>query len=112
MTYAEPGAFSVWFFTPSHEASKVARHFKEKHQTELDWEATFLTPSEFADFPCPVYVCKQGVGDLVLVPRRSCHQVTNFGGLNIKTSWSRMTPLSLREAITEECPIYRRLSTF
>ncbi|KAG9010329.1 hypothetical protein FRB90_007814 [Tulasnella sp. 427] len=109
MTYAEPDAFSVWFFTPSHEAFKVARHFKETYQTELDWEATFLTPSEFAHFPCPVYVCKQTLGDLVLVPRRSCHQVVNFGGLNIKTSWSRMIPISLVEAITDECPIYRRV---
>lgn len=109
MTYAEPGASSVWFFTASHEAFKVARHFKETHQTELDWEATFLTPSEFLDFPCSVYVCEQGVGDLVLVPRRSCHQVVNLGGLNIKTSWSRMTPLSIREAVTDECPIYRRV---
>ncbi|KAG8927176.1 hypothetical protein FRC01_007886 [Tulasnella sp. 417] len=112
MTYAEPGASSVWFFTASHEAFKVARHFKETYQTELDWEATFLTPNEFLDFPCSVYVCNQGVGDLVLVPRRSCHQVVNFGGLNIKTSWSRMTPLSLREAITDECPIYRRLEVY
>ncbi len=108
MTYADEDAFSVWFFTHSDDAFAVANHISGNFGSELDWEATFLSPENFAQFPCKVYVCEQRLGDLVLVPRRSCHQVVNFGGLTQKISWSRMTPHSIKEAIQEEIPIYRR----
>ena len=109
MTYmASPESSSFWFFTPSSASLRIADYFRQKLETDLDKESTLLSPSQWAKFPSHVYVCEQKLGDLVLVPRKSCHQVVNKGGLTIKTSWSRMSIQGLLEAVQEECVMYRR----
>ena len=75
---------------------------------ELDLEQHIATPEELSQSPFPVYVGKQVLGDLVLVPKRSCHQVVNSGGITVKMSWSRMTVNGLVTAFHHELPIYRR----
>ncbi|KAG9010092.1 hypothetical protein FRB93_004754 [Tulasnella sp. JGI-2019a] len=109
MTYTTPGASSFWFFTASDSWYEVTRYFKHQLEVEVDFESTLLRPEKLAKIGCPIFICEQILGDLVLVPRRSCHQVFNAGGLTIKTSWSRMSVDSLKEALQVECPMYRRL---
>ncbi|GJE95153.1 hypothetical protein PsYK624_113340 [Phanerochaete sordida] len=109
MCHTEDGGSSFWFMTASSDAPAAAEYFQTKIGQELDWEAHVVTVEEFADAPFPVYVAEQKLGDLVLVPPRSCHQVVNHGGLTVKTSWSRMTLRGLKIALHHELPIYRRV---
>ncbi|KAI0093671.1 hypothetical protein BDY19DRAFT_918246 [Irpex rosettiformis] len=109
MCYTEDGGSSMWFMTATPDAPLVGRFFQEELHSEVDWERRTVTVEQFAKVPCTVYVAEQKLGDLVLVPPRSCHQVVNLGGLTIKTSWSRMTTKGLIMALRHELPIYRRV---
>lgn len=107
MTYAEEGASSTWLMTKSAAAHTVSEFFHALGQ-ELDHEAHVVTVSELKDADFDVFYVEQNLGDLVLLPPRSCHQVVNRGGLTIKTSWSRMTLKGLALALYYELPLYRR----
>ncbi|KAI5121653.1 hypothetical protein M0805_002729 [Coniferiporia weirii] len=108
MCSAENGGSAFWFMACSADAPR-ARAFFSARGEELDHEAHVVAPTELARAPFDVYVAEQRVGDLVLVPRRSCHQVFNRGGLTTKMSWSRMTVDGLVTAFHHELPIYRRV---
>ncbi|OJT06140.1 hypothetical protein TRAPUB_3075 [Trametes pubescens] len=109
MCVSENNGRSFWFMTAANDAAAVAKYFHKKLGQELDWETHVTTLEELGRAPFTVYVVEQRVGDLVLVPPRSCHQVVNSGGLAMKTSWSRMTLDNLRTALHCELPIYRRV---
>lgn len=107
MCYTEAGGSSYWFMTESRSAPVVSRYFRRLNQ-ELDHEAHVISLLQLAEAPFKVYVIEQQIGDLVLVPPRSAHQVVNYGGITLKTSWSRMTPKGLSVAYHHELPLYRR----
>lgn len=107
MCYTENGGSSFWFMTASSSAQKAADYF-QKIGHELDHENYFVTIDELSRAPFKVYILEQKLGDMVLVPPRSCHQVINHGGITFKTSWSRMTTKGLKSAFYHELPIYRR----
>ncbi|KAI0780970.1 hypothetical protein BD413DRAFT_463733, partial [Trametes elegans] len=109
MCFSEQGGSSYWFMTAANDAPAVAAYFHRELRQELDWETHVTTVEELGRAPFKVYIAEQKVGDLVLVPPRSCHQVVNHGGLAMKTSWSRMTLDNLTTAIRYELPIYRRV---
>ncbi|KAF9646384.1 hypothetical protein BDM02DRAFT_3171746, partial [Thelephora ganbajun] len=108
MCYTEDGGSSFWFMTSPSDCGTVADYFRGLGH-ELDWEDHVATLKEFAKAPFDVYICEQKLGDLVLVPPRSFHQVVNAGGITIKTSWSRMSIRSLEVSLYHELPIYRRV---
>lgn len=108
MCYAENSGSAFWFMTASSDAPVVGAFFQGELGTELDWERHIVTVDQFANAPFAVFVAEQKLGDLVLVPPRSCHQVVNHGGLTVKMSWSRMTVKGLAMALHYELPIYRR----
>lgn len=107
MCYTEKDGSSFWFMTNGSDAPAAAKYFHELGQ-ELDLETHVVTVEEFANAPFTTYVAEQKLGDMVLVPPRSCHQVVNHGGITIKTSWSRMTLDGLVTAFYHELPVYRR----
>ncbi len=108
MCFSENGGSAFWFMTESQDAPKAAEYFQKVLGGELDWETHVTTLEELGNAPFDVYVAEQKVGDLVLMPPRSVHQVVNHGGLSMKTSWSRMTLQGLRTALHSELPVYRR----
>ncbi|KAG6887505.1 hypothetical protein C0995_014763 [Termitomyces sp. Mi166 len=104
----EENGSSFWFMTDGRDATKASQFFDElKHK--MGHEDHVLTVQQLSKAPFVIYVAEQKLGDLVLVPPRSCHQVVNFGGLTIKTSWSRMTLKGLEAAYYHELPMYRRV---
>lgn len=107
MCYTGNGASAFWFMTETADAWTMAKHVQSLGH-ELDLEDHAMSVEELAAAPCRVYITEQKVGDLVLVPPRSCHQVVNHGGLTMKMSWSRMTIKSAQIALRHELPIYRR----
>ncbi|KAH7889431.1 hypothetical protein F5I97DRAFT_1802038, partial [Phlebopus sp. FC_14] len=108
MCYTEKGGSSYWFMTKTSDAPQVASYFHDLGH-ELDLETHVVTIDELAKAPFDVYIGEQALGDLVLVPPRSCHQVINNGGITIKTSWSRMSLEGLQVALWHELPIYHRV---
>lgn len=108
MCHTEDGGASFWFMTASSNAREVDSYFSNEIGKELDWEDHVASVEDFAKAPFTVYIVEQTLGDLVLVPPRSCHQVVNYGGLTVKTSWSRMTVSNISTAIYHELPMYRR----
>ncbi|KAG6888899.1 hypothetical protein C0992_007223 [Termitomyces sp. T32_za158] len=108
MCYTEMDGSSFWFMTKGADAPEASKYFQELEQ-ELDHETHVITIEQLANAPFDVYIAQQKLGDLVLVPPRSCHQVVNYGGITIKTSWSRMTLKGLEIAYYHELPIYRRV---
>ncbi|KAJ7172338.1 hypothetical protein C8R46DRAFT_145191 [Mycena filopes] len=109
MTYTEDGGSSFWFMTATSSAYAAAEYFHTTLKQELDHETHVITLAQLAKAPFQVYILEQKLGDLVLVPPRSAHQVVNSGGMTIKTSWSRMTLGSLSLALKYELPLYRRV---
>lgn len=85
--------------------------FKKKGY-KLDHEIYVASTEQFAQAPFTVYVMHQKLAHLVLVPRPSCHQVVNHGGLSTKSSWSRMTMEGLLSAFHYELLIYRRYEPY
>ncbi|EGN93315.1 hypothetical protein SERLA73DRAFT_64406 [Serpula lacrymans var. lacrymans S7.3] len=108
MCYTEESGSSFWFMTEGSSAPAVADYL-HKLDHELDLESHVLTVEELEKAPFDVYIAEQNLGDLILVPSRSCHQVVNHGGVTVKTSWSRMTVDNLSTALYHELPIYRRV---
>ena len=76
MCYTENGGSSFWFMTRSSDAPLVASWF-QKLGYEIDHETYVVSPEEFVNAPFQVYVAEQKLGDLVLVPKRSCHHVVD-----------------------------------
>ncbi|KAJ7125468.1 hypothetical protein C8R43DRAFT_29416 [Mycena crocata] len=109
MCYTENGGSSFWFMTATSSANAAAEYFHDRLSHELDHETHVITVEQLARTPFKVYITEQKLGDLVLVPPRSCHQVVNAGGITIKTSWSRMTLDGLSLALRYELPLYRRV---
>ncbi len=107
MTYTENDGCSFWFMTRSADIGEVTKYFHHLGH-ELDHELHAITLEELSEAPFDVYIVQQQLGDLVLVPPRSCHQVVNYGGITLKTSWSRMTLSGASVALAHELPIYQR----
>ncbi|KAG9318700.1 hypothetical protein JVU11DRAFT_796 [Chiua virens] len=108
MCFSEHSGSAFWFMTESSAAPRVTAYFHQLGQ-EIDLETHVVTIEELANAPFEVYIAEQQLGDLVLVPPRSCHQVVNKGGITIKTSWSRMSLYGLQIALWHELPIYHRV---
>lgn len=111
MCYTERDGASYWFMTKGSAAPDVADFFRELGQ-ELDHETHVVTLNQLKAAPFDIYIGKQVLGDLVLVPPRSCHQVVNAGGITLKTSWSRMSLKGLSVALYHELPLYQRVCRF
>ncbi|KAF9013994.1 hypothetical protein BDQ17DRAFT_1231000 [Cyathus striatus] len=108
MVYTEKDGSSYWFMTQSASAPVAEGYFNSLREV-LDHETHVITVEQLAKAPFNIYIAEQKLGDLVLVPPRSCHQVVNAGGITIKASWSRMTFKGLETALYHELPLYRRV---
>ncbi|KAG6832324.1 hypothetical protein H0H87_001965 [Tephrocybe sp. NHM501043] len=78
MCYTEKDGSSFWFMTKTSDAPAASKYLQKLNQ-ELDHETHVISVEELANAPFEVYIAEQKLGDLVLVPPRSCHQVVNYG---------------------------------
>jgi JmjC domain, hydroxylase len=110
MCHTTAGGSAFWFMsgTGKPQNDEPAAYFHDKLEVELDHENHEATVEEFRAAPFHVYVAEQTLGDLVLVPPRSCHQVVNKGGITVKMSWSRMGLKSLEYSLHAELALYHR----
>lgn len=108
LLYPQSFTLVLRWMTSTADSLKISTYFTRTYDSELDWEDKVVEPNDMALWPCDIYVGEQVLGDLMLVPRRSAHQVLNRGGLTVKMSWSRMTSKGITEGIRLELPIYHR----
>ncbi|KAJ3284727.1 hypothetical protein HK104_009808 [Borealophlyctis nickersoniae] len=99
---------SLWFMAASPDKHKAEAYWREKGQ-DLDTDDYFMGVEDLANAPFKVYVIEQRVGDFVIVPSETAHQVVNKGGYTVKLAWNRHTPQSLKNCYYEVLPILRRM---
>ncbi len=73
----------------------------------LDWANLAADELRKADFP--LYVLDQQVGDLVVFPPATAHQVWNMGTVSTKVVWNILHPLSLEVGFKNVQPPFNRL---
>ncbi|KAK5948195.1 hypothetical protein OHC33_010743 [Knufia fluminis] len=73
----------------------------------LDWHNLSTEEMLQADFP--LYVYDQKVGDLVILPPATAHQIWNPSVLSTKLVWNILHPLSLEVGIQHVQPPFNRL---
>lgn len=114
MCYTAGEGSAFWFMSARGvlHTDEPAAYFHDKLGTELDLENHKATVDQFRAAPFHIYVAEQTLGDLVLVPPRSCHQVVNKGGITIKMSWSRMGLQSFDYSLHAELALYHRYTRY
>ncbi|KAF9923146.1 hypothetical protein FBU30_006768, partial [Linnemannia zychae] len=108
MTWAAKDASSIWFMIRTKDKDKAEMLWKSFGQP-LDYEGYFASLDELQRATFPIYVVKQMIGDLVMVPSQCVHQVINLGAATIKVSWNRLTPNCLKAAMNSVLPRYRQI---
>ncbi|KAK9718108.1 hypothetical protein K7432_005727 [Basidiobolus ranarum] len=111
MVSAEPDSSAFWFMAKTSDKINAAALWS-KHASgvaSIDSDNYFCPVSDLAKADFPVYVVEQKLGDFVLVPMESAHQVINKGGLNIKVSWNRSTATSIRFCFDHVLPLWRSI---
>ncbi|KAF9571533.1 hypothetical protein EC968_000427 [Mortierella alpina] len=108
MVWADRDSSSIWFMVKAADKVKAEALWRSIGQP-LEYESYFATVDEMAKADFPIYVVEQRIGDFVMVPSQSYHQVVNLGKATIKVSWNRLTANCLKAAITEVLPRYREI---
>ncbi|ODH26013.1 hypothetical protein ACO22_04904 [Paracoccidioides brasiliensis] len=73
----------------------------------VDWFN--LSPDELRKADFPLYVHEQRVGELVVFPPATAHQVWNLGAISTKMVWNILHPLSLEAGLNYVQPPFNRL---
>ncbi|KAG9322939.1 hypothetical protein KVV02_004315 [Mortierella alpina] len=108
MVWAGKDSSSIWFMVKAEDKFKAEALWRSIGQP-LEYESYFATVDEMAKADFPIYVVEQRIGDFVMVPSQSYHQVVNLGRATIKVSWNRLTANCLKAAITQVLPRYREI---
>eukprot|EP01132_Coremiostelium_polycephalum_P008438 gene8438-10364_t len=110
MVYSQDeNTVSYWFVVPRGFKTQAIQ-FWHDHGGDIYNESRFLKPSILSKAPFPVYIVKQRVGDFVLVPPESVHQVINTGGVSIKIAWNTITAKSIPISYFSALPDWRKVS--
>ncbi|PGH01932.1 hypothetical protein AJ79_07763 [Helicocarpus griseus UAMH5409] len=73
----------------------------------VDW--LNLGPDELQRADFPLYIHEQKVGELVVFPPATAHQVWNLGAVSTKMVWNILHPLSLEAGLNYVQPPFNRL---
>jgi hypothetical protein len=76
MSYADEGAYALWFCFASKDIDVVRKFWRSKGGS-IDSDDFLMPFDDLCEIPCNIYVIKQMEGDLVLVPPEVAHQVIN-----------------------------------
>ncbi|KAJ3175359.1 hypothetical protein HDU87_006311 [Geranomyces variabilis] len=106
MVYTGDGARAIWFLAESAALSQVSRFWKAQGQS-IYGDDYFASVDVLQTAPFDVFVIEQKLGDFVIVPPETAHQVYNKGGINMKLSWNRVTVDSLQRCVERVLSEYR-----
>ncbi|KAF9581848.1 hypothetical protein BGW38_000979, partial [Lunasporangiospora selenospora] len=108
MPWADDDSSSIWFLVATGDKAKAEALWKSFGHP-LEYEGYFASVEELACADFPIYVIEQKIGDFVLVPSQSYHQVFNLGRASIKIAWNRLTSQSLKASVDYVLPRYREI---
>lgn len=107
---------SYWFLFSARDRQRVADYWNTLGH-DIDTENFFACLDDLKAFPGTVWVVEQRVGDFLIIPPLSVHQVLfpttiliqvyNHGGMTIKAAWNRTTIDTLELSLVESLPAYR-----
>ncbi|KAG0234827.1 hypothetical protein BGX31_004443 [Mortierella sp. GBA43] len=109
MAWADDDSSSIWFMIKAADKEKAEELWK-KLGHPLEYESYFASLEDLKQADFPIYVVEQKIGDLVMVPSLSYHQVVNLGKATVKVSWNRLTPHCLDAAVNRVLPRYREIA--
>eukprot|EP01132_Coremiostelium_polycephalum_P007477 gene7477-9188_t len=109
MVSSDPDSFSYWFIVPREFKSDAIKYWND-HGGDVYTQNKFIDPVVLNKAPFPIYIVKQRVGDLVLIPPDAIYQVLNIGGTSIKVGWNIITLQSLPISFYTSLPEWRNLS--
>ncbi|KAI9889941.1 MAG: hypothetical protein M1814_004664 [Vezdaea aestivalis] len=95
-----PKGTSIWFMTEHKDRHIVAEYWRASLKQDIDMENHLATLEAWKNAPFTVYIFEQCIGDLVLVPSMSPHQVHNRA-VTVKVAWNRTTVDTLEVAMRE-----------
>ncbi|CUS13476.1 unnamed protein product [Tuber aestivum] len=102
MVSASENGKSIWFLVKPNDRAKLAVWFRSVLGQDLELENYFASIEDWKKAPVDVWIVEQRVGDFLIIPPASPHQVWNQGDLTIKAAWNRCTPESLRVCLSGE----------
>ncbi|KAG0091212.1 hypothetical protein BGZ92_001237 [Podila epicladia] len=108
MAWAEDDSRSIWFMVSAKDKKKAEEFWRSLKQP-LEYEGYFASVEELRKAEFPIFVIEQKLGDFVVVPSESYHQVVNMGKATIKVSWNRLTAHCLKAAVNNVLPRYREI---
>ncbi|KAJ9073346.1 hypothetical protein DSO57_1017411 [Entomophthora muscae] len=112
MVHADEGCSALWFMVGQDDADK-ARKFWHKNgggNTSVDQDNFTISAEVLGQADFPVHVFEQRLGDFVMVPSESAHQVINLGpGVNIKYSYNRNMVHTIDYCLNKILPVNRRI---
>ncbi|KAG0007069.1 hypothetical protein BGZ65_009841 [Modicella reniformis] len=103
MAWADDDSSSIWFMIRAEDKAKAEALWRSCGHP-LEYESYFANIKELEQATFPIYVVEQKIGDLVMVPSLSYHQVVNLGKATVKVSWNRLTAHCLLAAVHEVLP--------
>ncbi|KAJ1979334.1 hypothetical protein H4R35_001556 [Dimargaris xerosporica] len=110
MVYSSPDAYTLWFIiSPTYQEEAITFwQLQSGPNNSLHFDTHFMPIACLAKAPFPVYVIRQRLGDFILLPGESAHQVINMGtGPTLKVSWNITTAQSLQRALNYVLPTYQ-----
>ncbi|PWW78663.1 hypothetical protein C7212DRAFT_166568, partial [Tuber magnatum] len=102
MVSASENGKSIWFLVKPDDRAKLAVWFRSVLGQDLELENYFASIEDWKKAPVDVWIVEQKVGDFLIIPPASPHQVWNQGDLTIKAAWNRCTPESLKVCLSGE----------
>jgi len=102
MVSASENGRSIWFLVKPDDRAKLAVWFRSVLGQDLELENYFASIEDWKKAPVDVWIVEQKVGDFLIIPPASPHQVWNQGDLTIKAAWNRCTPESLKVCLSGE----------
>ncbi|KAI7816844.1 hypothetical protein BC939DRAFT_30074 [Gamsiella multidivaricata] len=109
MAWADDDSSSIWFMIKAEDKDKAEALWRSFGHP-LEFEGYFAAVEEMQKADFPIYVVEQKIGDFVMVPSLSYHQVVNLGKATIKVSWNRLTAHCLKAAVNVVLPRYRAIA--
>lgn len=76
MVHTEQAGSSSWFMTSTESSAHASEYFAKQLRHVLDHETHFVSPQDLENAAFPIYYYEQRLGDCIIIPPRSCHQVS------------------------------------
>eukprot|EP01080_Neovahlkampfia_damariscottae_P010100 gene10100-2520_t len=101
-------SYSLWKLFHPKDYQLIECYLKKYFKSSLDHDNCFLTTTFLSCVPFETIIFEQKLGDYIIIPPNSPHQVENFGGHGTKIAWNTMLPKAIPLAY-DTLEVYRTI---